>query len=326
MTLKDVARLAGVSNSAVSRYLNGGPLSEEKRAAIRAVVEKTGYFPNQAAHTLRTGRIRLVGVIVPKIHSETVSQVVSGVSEALSDKGYLPVLGSSGRETAREGRYLEMMRAYHVAGMILMSAGVTEEALALYHVCPLPLVITGQRIPGMSWVCHDDRNAMRELTRRMLRRGRRKIAYLGVDPIDEAVGQERLRGARDAVREAGLPEDTLRAATADFDWEAGRACMQEMLCAHPDTDGVLCATDAIALGALMALKDAGRNPPEDVSIAGVGDDWADLMTCPRLTTVRLSQEQCGREAAEILLRLLAEPDSGPWQITLGYEIVERGSL
>ena len=326
MTLKEVARLAGVSPSAVSRYLNGGPLSEAKRAAIRTIVERTGYVPNQAAHTLRTGRVRLAGVIVPKIHSETVSQLVSGVTEALSDKGYLPVLGSSGRETEREGRYLDMMRAYHVAGLIVMSAAVTEEALRLYRSCPIPLVITGQRVPGMSWVCHDDRSAMRDLALRLLHRGRRRIAYIGVDGRDAAVGQERLRGARDAMREAGLDPDGLLVETADFNWQTGKERMERILARHPETDGVLCATDSIALGAVLALREAGRRIPEDVSIAGVGDDWADLMTVPPLTSVRLFQAQCGREAAGILLRLLDEPESGPWQTTLGYEVVERGSL
>ena len=96
MTIKDLARQAGVSPASVSRYLNGGPLSQGKRAAIRAVIEKTGYYPDQAAHTLRTGKLRQVGVIVPRIHSQTVSQVIAGIEEILSEEGYLPVLGSTG--------------------------------------------------------------------------------------------------------------------------------------------------------------------------------------------------------------------------------------
>ena len=326
MTVKDVARLAGASPSAVSRYFNNGPLSQQKRAAIQAVIEKTGYYPNQAAHTLRTGRVRQVGVLVPRIHSEAVSQVTSGIAETLDRQGYLPVLGATLRDTDREARYLEIMRAFHVAGMILMASTVTEELTMLYRACPVPLVITGQRIPGFNCVFHDDFNAMRELALRMIRRGRRKFAYIGVDDRDIAVGRERLRGAREALYNAGRNAEEMPVAMSDFDWESGRARMRELLANFPETDAVLCATDTIAQGAMLALREAGRRVPEDVSIAGIGDDWTDLISVPQMTAARLSQTRCGREAASILLRLLEHPASGPWQIMLGYQIVDRGSI
>lgn len=326
MTVKDVARLAGVSPSAVSRYFNNGPLSQEKRAAIQIVIDKTGYYPNQAAHTLRTGRVRQVGVLVPRIHSDAVSQITSGVAEVLDRQGYLPVLGATLRDTDREGRYLEIMQAFHVAGMILMASVVTEELIALYRACPVPLVITGQRIPGFHCVFHDDFNAMRDLAVRMLRRGRERFAYIGVDDRDIAVGRERLRGAREALYTAGRNAEEMPVAVSDFDWESGRARMRELLANFPETDAVLCATDTIAQGAMLALREAGRRVPEDVSIAGIGDDWTDLISFPRMSAARLNQTRCGREAASILLRLLEHPASGPWQIMLGYQIVDRGSI
>ena len=98
MTIKDVARLAGVSPAAVSRYLNGGSLSEEKRVQVREAIRTTGYRPDVAAQTLRTGRVNQVGVIVPKIHSDSVSQVSAGISGALAQQGYLTLLGSTGSQ------------------------------------------------------------------------------------------------------------------------------------------------------------------------------------------------------------------------------------
>ena len=107
MTVKDVARLAGASPSAVSRYFNNGPLSQQKRAAIQAVIEKTGYYPNQAAHTLRTGRVRQVGVLVPRIHSDAVSQVTSGIAETLDRQGYLRAIRTGRRAIWKScGRFM----------------------------------------------------------------------------------------------------------------------------------------------------------------------------------------------------------------------------
>ena len=326
MTLKEVARLAGVSPASVSRYLNGGPLSHDKRAAIRSVIEQTGYFPNQAAHTLRTGRVRQVGVIVPRIHSETVSQVTAGIAEVLDREGYLPVLGSTDHDPDREARYLEIMQAFHVAGIILMASCVSEELEDIYRACSVPLVITGQELPDFNYVCHDNFNAMWDVTDRLLRRGRRKFVYIGVDGADAAVGRERLRGAQSALYAAGHNAEEMPVAVSGFDWESGWLCMRELLENFPDLDGVLCATDTIAQGAMLALREAGRQIPEEVSVAGVGDDWADLVSHPPLTAAQLDQFRCGREAAAVLLRLLDQPDSGPRQVLLGYSIVDRGSV
>ena len=122
MTLREIAELAGVSPSAVSRYLNGGSLSAAKYEAIDKVIKETGYVPNQVAHDLRTGRVRQVGILVPKIHSKSVSQVVEGAHEVLAKAGYMTVLGSLEHAPESVGQYLEWMQAYHMAGAIVMAA------------------------------------------------------------------------------------------------------------------------------------------------------------------------------------------------------------
>ena len=225
-----------------------------------------------------------------------------------------------------ERNYLEIMQAFHVAGIIIMGSAVTEKLAMLYRACSVPLVVTGQRLSGFNCVFHDDFNAMRELAVRLIRRGRQHFAYIGVDERDVAVGQERLRGAREALYAAGYNAEEMPVAVADFDWKSGWERMRELLVNFPDTDGVLCATDTIAHGAMLALREAGRRIPEEVSIAGVGDDWPDRVSVPKMTAARLCQVRCGQEAASILLRLLERPLSGPWQTMLGYEIIDRGSI
>ena len=328
MTLKEVARLANVSASAVSRYLNGGSLSEEKKSAIRAVIEQTGFRPNPLAHTLRTGRVQQVGVIVPRIQSTAVSHVTEGINSVLSPEGYLLVICSAGGELMQEARYLEMMQSYRMAGVIVMATSVTEEKHALYRACRIPLVVTGQRFADLDCVWHDDFGAMHALTARMIAGGRRRIGYIGVSESDPAVGTQRRLGAQAAVREAGLDAENMLLETAEFRMDSGREAMLRMLGRAQAPDGVVCATDVIAHGAMLALREAGLRIPQDVGVAGVGGDRADLISSPQLSVAQLYQADCGRSAAQLLLQRLkpgAQPGSVR-QMCLGYTIIERESF
>ena len=127
MTISDIAKMAGVSSAAVSRYLNGGPLSEQKRAIIREVVEKTGYRPDTTAQTLRTGKVNQVGVIAPSIGSQSVGQLTAGIASELDARNYLLLLGNTELDAQRELGYLTAMQRNHVAGIILLGSYYTPQ-------------------------------------------------------------------------------------------------------------------------------------------------------------------------------------------------------
>ena len=329
MTISDIARMAGVSSAAVSRYLNGGPLSDQKREAIRLVVEKTGYHPDTAAQTLRTGRINQVGVIVPSISSQSVGQITAGIADELGAGGYLMLLGNTGLDDQRECSYLTAMQRNHAAGIILLGSYYTPQLAQAFKACRVPLVVTGQRFPDVACVYNDDAGASRELAQRMLERGRRRIGYIGSTERDSAVGLARRQGVQEALNAAGLDgEQMSRIRCNELTPEEGHRCMTELLACCPDLDGVVCVTDTIALGAFAALKEAGRTIGEDISLAGVGDNWADKLIEPGLTTVRFYQKQVGIEAARMLLQMLEHKDENEplRQVMLGYSVVERGSI
>ena len=146
MTIKEVAQLAGVSAAAVSRYLNGGPLSQEKKEKIAWAIEETGYRPNLMAKTMRTGKVRQVGIIVPRIFSESVNQMMDGIAEELLEKGYLTVLGYSDPRKDRELQYFDMMQSNRVAGIILMGTAFSDYKKSALAGSTVPLVVTGQCI------------------------------------------------------------------------------------------------------------------------------------------------------------------------------------
>ena len=216
-----------------------------------------------------------------------------------------------------------------MAGIILMGSFYTPQLAQAFRSCRVPIVVTGQRFPEMPCVYNDDRSAVRELTRRMLDAGRRKIVYISGTEQDQAVGMFRRSGVQDAMNTAGLDGASLPSVSCSaFTIEEGERCMKQLLELYPDLDGVVCVTDLVALGAMRALKAAGRIVGKQVSLAGVGDNWAGSLTEPGLSTVHFYQKQVGVEAARMLLHMLdhPDPDEPVRQLTLGYNIVDRGSI
>jgi LacI family sucrose operon transcriptional repressor len=253
--------------------------------------------------------------------------VVEGAHEVLAEAGYMTVLGSLEHAPDSVGRYLDWMQAYHMAGAIVMAANDADVRNGTYKNCEIPLVVTGQHFKDYNCVYHDDFNAAKDLTKLLLKKGRTRIGCVSAPKTDPAVGVNRIEGVKAALWEAGLtpaPPTVI----SDFHMESGYEAMQRLLADRPDLDGVFCATDSMGQGAMMALKEAGRRIPEDVSIVAFGNDWANQVSSPQLTTAELYQAQCGRDAASILLEIL-EKGSDPQytrQIMLGYRIMERGSV
>lgn len=328
MTMKEIAQLAGVSSAAVSRYFNDGSLSQPKREAIQAAIDRTGYRPDAAAQSLRTKSTDYIGFIVPKISSDAVSRVTAGVTQVLSEQGYLCLLANTDDDPQQELTYLDLFQSRCVAGILLMATILTPRHQEMLRQCSVPVVVVGQRSQNVPCVYHDDFNAARELMDCLIQRGRRKLVYIGVTELDVAVGLNRRQGVRAALTQAGLSPD-IPTRLSPFTVEGGRAAMEQLLAEHPDVDGVMCATDLIALGAMEALRAAGKRLPEDASVAGIDDSWAGIHISPKLTTAHFYYEYCGAEAARLLLSMADQKrrdDAPVRQTMLGYTVVRRESV
>lgn len=327
MTMKELAKLAGVSPAAVSRYLNGGPLSAEKRRVIRAVIERTGYQPDPAAQTLRTRSTDIVGLIVPKLDSESVSRLAAGASEVLDEAGFACQLGVSGNDPKKELAFLQLFQNRPAAGVILMGTVLTPELERFLQSTGMPVVVAGQHFKDVPCVFHDDYSAALELTRLVLSRGRRRLAYIGAIEQDAAAGEARRRGVQAGLREAGLDPE-LPIEISSFELEGGRAAMERLLLRGADPDAVLCATDRMAFGAMQALREAGKRLPQDVAVTGIGDSWAGEHVEPHLTTAHFYYKTCGETAARLLIDRINDKDrSVPMQqVVLSYTIKDRDSV
>ncbi|MBQ9902737.1 MAG: LacI family DNA-binding transcriptional regulator [Clostridia bacterium] len=332
MKISEIAALAGVSPAAVSRYLNGGSISEEKKQKIRQVIEETGYVPNVAARSLRQQRSNSIGVIVPKINSDSVSNLMEGVSSVLSRSGYLTIFGNAGNDKKQELDYLRMMQEVRLAGIILMGTVLTPAHISFFKESEIPIVVCGQNHSSVSCIYHDDRRAAREMARHIIRKGRRKLAFVGAVEADVSVGLNRRLGVEEAMREAGLNPEELARTQVRFTLNEGSRGMNEILEGGFVPDGVVCATDTLAVGAIQALKERGFRIPEDISVGGIGGGMAGAIISPALTTVQLFHKESGEKAAQLLLSMIeySREHSGeklPLTHTmLGYRLIERESV
>ncbi len=156
MNIKEIARRAGVSSAAVSRYFNNGYISGEKQEAIRKVVEETGYRPSIQAQTLRTRRTRMIGVIVPKVASASIGRIVEGILSVLNESEYQMLLAVTQNDPKREVEYLTAFHEKQVDGVILAATVFTAEHRRVLKGLSVPVVIVGQHLPGYCCIYHDD--------------------------------------------------------------------------------------------------------------------------------------------------------------------------
>lgn len=325
MDINEIARRAGVSRATVSRYLNDGYVSDEKRLLIQRIIEETGYVPSRQAQQLRTGKTQLVGVIIPKINSQSISRMVAGITEVLPPNEYHVILADTNNDPASEVSYLQVFGGKtRVDGVILIATMLTEahrEAIAALNV---PIVILGQDFPGYPCVCQDDYHAMLDITRIVLRTSVHP-AYLGVMDKDEAAGRQRHQGFLDACAQAGLSIGTAAQRVVSFDADSGYFGAERILEDMPEVDAIVCATDVIAYGAMMCMREYGRDVPGDVQVTGIGDSLLTRILHPSLTTAHLPFKTAGIEAARMLLEHMGPGRHAIRSMRLPYDVYVRNS-
>lgn len=325
MTISEIAKMAGVSSAAVSRYLNNGSLSQEKRERIGKVIMETNYQPSEYARAMRTKKSRRIGVVVPQIDSESVPRLLAGISTVLDRENYTVMLMNSNRSQTKEIGMLESFEHTQVDGLILAASVITKRHQMALENLPFPVVIVGQRSQKYSCVFHNDFEASYEMMKYLLDTGSTNPAYLGVSRKDQAAGENRFRGVKKALGEAGISLDSIPCAEVDFTVESGYEGMKELLERKVPIDCVFCATDMIAVGAVLCLRDRGKKVPEDVKVTGIGHGVvADILT-PKLTTVHYHYQTSGVEAAEMLLELIQNPDAGRQERLMSYRMVFQGT-
>jgi DNA-binding LacI/PurR family transcriptional regulator len=332
VTLEQVAELAGVSRATVSRVVNGSPLvSQAVKGAVEAAAERLGYVPNRAARSLVTRRSESVGLVIPEPTARLFGDpffpaVARGISEVMTAHNLQLVLFMP-QSAADAQRLVGYASAGHVDGMLFVSLHGADPTPARMAERGVPVVLGGRPLEPahMSYVDVDNVAGAASAVAHLAGIGRTRIAAVA-GPQDMVPGQDRLRGWRNQLRTAGLHSDpSLTEPTPGFTYEAGATAMRALLDRRPDLDAVFAASELLALGALRALREAGRRVPEDVAVACFDDSAIAATADPPLTAVRQPIEEMGREMTRMLLAAIESGDQAPRHKVLGTELVVRTS-
>ncbi|MCP2164168.1 LacI family DNA-binding transcriptional regulator [Goodfellowiella coeruleoviolacea] len=328
-TLEEVARVAGVSRSTVSRVINDLPhVSRKARESVARAIQTLGYVPNQAARSLATKRTNSVALVFSE-HGTRVfgdpffAGVLRGIYAGMAGSQRQLVLLMS-QEPGDDSQLEQYLLNGHVDGVLVVSLHGRDPLPRRLTEAGVPVVLVGRPLAGgnVPYVDSDNFHGGWEAARHLVATGRRRIATIA-GPKDMAAGIDRLVGWRRGMSEAGLPADAV--VHSDFTVEGGSAAMTELLTRYPDVDAVFAAADIIAVGAMQALTAHGRRIPDDVAVVGHDDSIFASSTVPPLTTVRQSVEELGRTTTWRLLAQLAGEEDLPPSVLLPTELIRRAS-
>ncbi len=325
-SIKDIARLAQVSHSTVSRALQGSPLvNAETAEKIRQIARESGYRASAVARGLVTKRTRTIGLVVTTVADPFASEVVSGLEQAANDRGYAVFLAESNAEPEREKKVVQSFAERRVDGIVVTSSRVGALYLPLLSEMEVPIVLVNNQHPGafVHSVMIGNVEGSRAAARHLVELGHRRIAYLG-DQYGYQSDTERFAGYREALDAAGilfLPELVVH---GDGKPEAAMTAMESLLALPEPPTAVCCYNDMSALGALRSIRLKGLRVPEDISVVGFDDLFLASYTEPPLTTVRQPMRRMGQMAMESLCSLMSGTES-EIRIRVDAELIVRES-
>ena len=302
VTITDVAKLAGVSKSTVSRYLNNGYISVEKQERVRAAIAETGFKSNFFAKRLKTKESKLIGIVLPRMDSVSVGKLLSGFARIFEPQGYQGLLLVSNLDVEKELHNIESLQQQGVDGIIVDSVGITARHRELAETSGVPLVITGQQEAGLECVKIDDFGAGHMMGSYLRSQGHTRAVFAGVTETDTAVGIERRKGFVEAFTK-GETDATVDFVQTGFDFLSAYNKAADILACRPTV--IVGATDNISLGILRYLHERGIKVPQDVSVTGFGGYDVGAVVYPALTTIFFDYELVGMKAAKFLLDKLA---------------------
>ncbi|WP_457421370.1 LacI family DNA-binding transcriptional regulator [Roseateles sp. P5_E7] len=323
-TIKDVARVAGVSVATVSRALNGAEnVLPDTRQRIVDVARELRYSPSGAARSLITRRTDTIGALLPDLHGEFFSELIRGIDQAARARGLHLLLSSSHDDANEAAAALRAMNG-RVDGLIVMSPHADDDFLSQNLPVSLPAVLlnSGVSEPTQRVFAVDNFGGAREMTEHLVRSGRRRIAFLG-GPAANFEARERERGYR-----AGLPEGTQPwLLEGDFFEAGGQRAAASLLGLHPSArpDAVFAANDIMAIGLLGALQAGGVRVPEDIALAGFDDIPVARYVSPALTTMHVPIAALGSQALDALADALEKDSSDVSTTVMPVQLVVRRS-
>ncbi|MDD2306422.1 MAG: LacI family DNA-binding transcriptional regulator [Prolixibacteraceae bacterium] len=330
ITIKDIARILGISPSTVSRALKDHPdINTDTKKAVNELASKLKYQPNAVALSLKNSRSNTIGVIIPEIVHYFFSSVISGIEDVASQKGFTVIICQSNESYLREVANARTLQSHRVDGILV---SISKETHSFDHFenlqdVGIPLVFFDRIASEVKadQVVIDDIDASYNATRHLIETGCKRIAHFA-GPQGLIIGRDRLQGYINALTEAGLPIDNRLIIEADT-FEKARNAVGQMLDAGNVPDGIFAVNDMTAIGAMQTIQKRGYKIPHQISIVGFSDGYLSGITDPHLSSVDQHGYEMGTTAAEMLFhRILSdEVEYVPEVKVLKADLIVRGS-
>lgn len=322
LTMNDIAKMAGVGKSTVSRYFNGGYVKESTRLKLKKVIEENNYEPSTLAQSLKAKYTKVIGIVVPCLDSITTSRVLMVMDEYLKNHGYTTLIINTNHNELRELTSIEQLWRMNVDGIILMATNVTMAHQNIAAKIDIPLLFVAQRFMSGISIINDDYSAGYEVGKYGASHGHRNVCYIGVNGKDEAVGIYRKDGVINGLKDHGaIKIDFLE---SDFSLKKAYQVAKEYLKNKRPTL-IIGATDNIALGCLKAINELGLKMPDDISLIGFGGYETSLFISPSLVTIRFNNEETGIRAGKTMIDLIEENEVDNLQL-IDYQLIEGNSV
>jgi len=330
VSLKDIAKRAGVSVATVSNVVNGyRPVGEATRERVRRAIDELGYSPNLSARHLRGGRTGIIALAIPELNNPYFAELAEATIREAGKHGYIVLLDHTNGDRDKELLVCQDFRAQVIDGLILSPVQL-DRTDVLNRTSKTPMVLIGERVYGVPYdhIAIDNTAASAAAMQHLLDIGRRRIAFIGAQAdVNRQPAHLRLLGYRKALRTAGLPFDPhLVVTTAQFGRRDGAAGLRQLMTLPSPPDAVFAYNDLIAIGAMHAARELGVAVPDDVAVVGFDDIDEGRYSNPTLTTISPDKDGIGsRAVASLIGRLQGSRDDRPEEIQVPFALVTRQS-
>jgi LacI family transcriptional regulator len=329
VTIRQVARHAGVSPMTVSRVINGGAcVRSDTRQRVEQAISDLGYVPNTLARGLSRRATSTIALIVPDVANPFFTKIVHGAEDVARRAGFRPILCNTEESLALEQASLRQMVAYRVAGLLIAPVNdSSRRELRRLEQHGMPYVLMDRSVANLTCdlVQSDSIGGARRLVEHLLDLGHRRIAFIGSQP-NISTARDRLRGYREALQRAGIPQDETLVVESTFQVESGYAAAQHLLDRARPPSAILAVNNFVAVGVVRAARERGLRIPEDLALVCFDDVEHAALLCPFLTVMEQPAELFGTIAAQILLdRIAGRGSARPRQVVLSAELLVRRS-
>lgn len=320
LTITDIARMAGVGKSTISRYFNGGYVKDSTKETIRKIIDENHYQPNTFAR-LKAKNSHIIGVIAPCLDSAVASRVLMSIDETLQAKGYTSLIINTNHDSSHELKSMASLYRMKVDGIIINATVVTQQHYELANQFDIPVIFIGQRYTQGVSIINDDAKAGEFIANYLIKKGHQDVLFISVDEQDEAVGIIRKQAVCQTLDQHGI---FYQVYISDYTLDSSKAIIKEALLKHLPSV-ILCSSTKQLLASYHCVKELGLRIPEDISICGFGGYEFSEVLSPSLTSIQFDAKLSGNVGAKTMLSMINEEDVETTQM-IPFEFYEGNSV